>query len=81
MAVARNVVVLPAMTMTGRPDDPNMSAVPVAAGGPVQLAVVYTFTVEPSSAVPLTAGVVDEAGDDGVTDRPVGGAGAAESLV
>ena len=39
VAVARNVVVLPAATMTGRPGEPKAAAVPVAAAGPEQLAV------------------------------------------
>ena len=56
VAVARNVVVLPAATVTVKPGDANAAAVPVAAGEPVQSAVGYSRTVEPASAVPFTAG-------------------------
>ena len=47
VAVARNVVVLPAATVTVSPGDANAAAVPVAAGEPVQPAVGYSLTVVP----------------------------------
>ena len=80
VAVARNVVVLSWATVTKRPGEPNSAAVPVAAGAPVQSAVVYSVTVDPGSAVPFTAGVVLELGEAGVELVNVGGSGAVESL-
>ena len=81
VAVALNVVVLPAATVTDRPVDPNTDAVPVAAGVPVQPTVEYSRTVEPASAVPLTTGVVLGLGEAGVTLVRVTSPGAVESLV
>ena len=40
---------------------------PVAAGAPVQFAVVYSRTVDPAPAVPCTTGVVLGFGEAGVT--------------
>jgi hypothetical protein len=51
-----NVVVLFAATVTDKPGEANAAAVPVADGDPVQLAVVYSLTVEPAAAEPLNAG-------------------------
>jgi hypothetical protein len=81
VAVALKTVVLPAATVTVKPVDPKAVAVPVAAGEPVQSEVVYSFTVDPASAVPFTAGVVLGFGDVGVTLRAVTNTGAVESLV
>ena len=80
VAVALNVVVLFAVTVTGRPGEPNADAVPVAAGGPVHPAVVYSCTVDPASAVPATDGVVLVLGEAGVVLVRMTGAGAVESL-
>ena len=63
------------------PDPPKSAAVPVAAGEPEQSADVYSFTVEPASAVPLTEGEVLAPGEAGATAVTVGATGAAESLV
>jgi hypothetical protein len=49
------VVLLPA-TVTEKPGEANAVAVPVAVGDPVQLADVYSLTVEPAAAEPLSTG-------------------------
>ena len=46
----------------------------------MQPAVVYSLTVDPASAVPLTTGVVLGLGEAGVTLVSTTGAGAVESL-
>ena len=79
VAVARNVVVLPSTTVAVRPEAANAAAVPVAAGVPVQPAFEYSFTVEPASAVPFTAGVVLVFVGAGVTPVSTTGVGDVES--
>ena len=81
MAVARNVVVLSGATVTEKPEAAKSVAVPVAAGVPVQSLVVYSDTVDPASAEPLTTGVVLWDGEGGVTLVSSTSGGAVESLV
>ncbi len=71
---------MPTTTVAVRPAPPNAAAVPVATGVPVQPAVVYSFTVDPASAVPFTTGLVLGLGEVGVTLVSVTSAGAAASL-
>ena len=74
-----NVVVESAATVTERPGDANAAAVPEAAGVPVQLAFLYSWTVEPASADPTMAGVVSFDGEAGSVDVKVGAAGGVTS--
>ncbi len=75
-AVARNVVVLLAGTVTGKPDEANVAAVPVAAGVPEQSPVVNSETVLDGSALPFTDGVRLWLGEVGVVPVSCGRAGA-----
>jgi hypothetical protein len=79
VAVARNVVVLPAATVTAKPLAAKLAAVPVAAGVPVH-AFVYSCTVDPASAAPLTTGAVLGLGEVGAMLVRVTSPGAEESL-
>jgi hypothetical protein len=60
-------------------DSGSPVAVPLAVGSPEQSLVVNSSTVEPASAVTLTAGELSLAGDTGVVDVSVGVAGGVES--
>src|SRR4029078_475005 len=77
VAVALKVVDESSATATVIPVA-NAAAVPGAVGAPVQVAVVYSLTVEPASAVPLIAGALLLAGPAGVAVRPEGLTGAVE---
>ena len=66
-------------TETVKPGEANAAAVPVAATALVQVELVYSFTVEPPSAPPMTLGELLFAGDAGLVLVTVGAAGAAES--
>ena len=79
VAVALNVVELLSATETVKPGEANAAALPFATGVPEQSLVVYSFTVEPDSAVPVMLGLLLFAGDAGVEARPVGAAGTVES--
>ena len=79
VAVAKNVVELSAATETVKPGLLKFAAVPVAATELVHELFVYTFTVDPVSAVPLTFGLLSFAGDTGAVDNELGFAGAVES--
>ena len=79
VAVAKNVVELSAATETVKPGLLKFAAVPVAATELVHELFVYTFTVDPASAVPLTFGELSFAGDVGDVDNELGFAGAVES--
>src|SRR5688500_7541752 len=65
-------------TVTARPGDANVAAVPVAAGVPVQSPAAYTVTVAPAAA-PAIFGLLSFAGDAGEVSRPLGAPGAVES--
>ena len=65
-------------TATLRPDE-KAAAVPLPASALVQLALVYSLTVEPASAAPLIEGLLLFAGEAGLTEREEGAAGAVES--
>ena len=81
VAVALNVVVVLGPTPGSRPNDPNTAAVSVAACVPEQSPVLYSFTIDPASAVPVTAGLELWFGEEGDTANPVGGSGAMSSWV
>jgi hypothetical protein len=78
VAVALNVVELLSATGTDRPDA-NPVALPLVTGAPEQSLVVYSFTVEPASATPLTNGLLLFAGDAGAEPNPLGTVGTVES--
>ena len=65
-------------TATLRPEA-KAPAVPLAATALVQVALVYSLTVEPASAVPLTLGALLLAGEAGETASEPGALGAVES--
>jgi hypothetical protein len=66
-------------TETARPGEANAAAVPVAATALVQVAFVYSLTVEPASASPMIFGALLLAGETGLVAVKVGAAGAIES--
>jgi multisubunit Na+/H+ antiporter MnhC subunit len=78
VAVALNVVELSPATDTDRPAA-KLAAEPLATGAPEQSLVVYSFTVEPASAVPVINGLLLFAGDAGAEPNPLGGVGTVES--
>jgi hypothetical protein len=78
VAVALNVVVESSPTATVIPAA-KVAAEPLAAGAPVQSAVVNSLTEEPASADPEISGALSFAGPAGVAASEVGTAGAVES--
>jgi hypothetical protein len=78
VAVALNVVEPLSATDTDRPD-PNPVALPLVTGAPEQSLLVYSLTVEPASATPLTNGLLLFAGDAGAEPNPLGAVGTVES--
>ena len=66
-------------TATLNPGDENAAAPPVAATALVQVALVYSLTVAPASAEPLTLGALLLAGEAGETASEPGALGAVES--
>jgi hypothetical protein len=82
VAVAQNVVVLFADTVTPIPGEANVEALPLPATADVQVPLVYSVTVEPASALPRMVGVVLVLdGDAGLVPVNVGTAGAVLSCV
>jgi hypothetical protein len=79
VAVALIVDVVFGVTGTSMPAPASSAAVPVADAGPLQSLVRYSFTVEPGSALPLTATVVAAVGEAGDNDESEGAAGGVES--
>ena len=73
------MVVESSATVTVRPGLSNAAAAPVAATELVQSEFVYTFTVEPASAVPFTFGELSFATGVGDVVSAVGFPGAVES--
>ena len=63
-------------TATARPGEANAAAVPLPASELVHEALVYSLTVEPASAEPLTLGALLFAGEEGATASALGAAGA-----
>ena len=61
------------------PGAENVAADPLAATALVQLEFVYSLTVDPPSAVPLTSGELAFAGDAGSTASQLGVSGGVES--
>jgi hypothetical protein len=80
VAVARNVVDRSAGTVTSRPGDAKLAALPLATAVPEQSAVVNRRTVEPASADPTSFGLVLCAGDTGTLAVNVGFTGPVTSL-
>jgi hypothetical protein len=80
VAVALNVVELLSATDADRPDA-NPVAVPLVTGAPEQSLVVYSFTVEPASAVPVMLGLLLFASEAGIEPNPLGAPGAVESSI
>ena len=66
-------------TETVRPGEAKAAAVPLPATALVQLAFVYRVTVEPPSALPMIFGELLFAGEAGLVELTVGGAGGVES--
>src|SRR6185312_15693516 len=66
VAVARKEVVVLSGTETVMPGAPNTAVEAMAAGGPAQPAVVYSFTIVPAAAFPLTFGLLSLAGEAGL---------------
>ena len=60
---------------TVRPGEAKAAAVPLAATALVQEALVYSLTVEPASAVPLSFGALSFAGEAGLVASALGAAG------
>ena len=79
MAVAWNVVEELSATEAVRPGEANAAAPPVAATALVQEELVYSLTVEPASAEPVTSGKLSFAGEAGEVASDEGAAGALES--
>src|SRR5207244_10658974 len=79
VAVARKAVLVSSATDTVSPGEANAAEVPVAATVLVHVALVYSFTVEPASALPITLGELLFAGELGFVLDTVGATGAAES--
>ena len=66
-------------TETVKPGEAKAAAVPVAATELVHAEFVYSFTVEPASALPMIFGELLFAGEAGLVELTVGAAGASES--
>ena len=66
-------------TLTGIPGDAKVAAVTLAATALVQVEFVYSFTVDPASALPMIVGELLFAGDAGFVELTVGAVGAIES--
>ena len=66
-------------TATAKPGAPNAAAVPLATTEPEQSFVVYSLTVEETSALPEIVGELSFAGEAGVESSYAGSAGAVES--
>ena len=79
VAAAYKLVVELARTVTVMPGEANAAAVPVETGKPLQSDVVKIVTVEPASAVPISAGEALLAGEAGLLELIVGAAGIVES--
>jgi hypothetical protein len=79
VAVALKVVDESFETATVIPVPVNVVSGPVAAGAPEQSEVVYSFTVEPASAEPISFGLLSFAGEAGLEDETDGVAGSVES--
>jgi multisubunit Na+/H+ antiporter MnhC subunit len=78
VAVALNVVELLSATDTDRPEA-KLVALPLVTGLPEQSLVVYSFTVEPASAVPVFIGLLLVAGEAGTEPNALGAVGTVES--
>ena len=67
------------VTETVSPGEANAAAVPVTATALVHVEFVYSFTVEPASALPMIFGALLFAGEAGLVELTVGATGAVES--
>jgi hypothetical protein len=81
VAVAQNVVVVFADTVTPIPGDANVESLPLPATAELHAESVYSSTVDPDSAPPTIFGLAFDEGDTGLELVTLGATGAMSSCV